>query len=264
MLTKKEIKEVNISLLESMTTYQRQLDLKFIAEKSKDGIFDPNAVELVKVSVRPDGSLKVGDGQHTIAICRNRGYKKVKCELRYGLTIEEENDWFALENTKSRPQSSKRIWTSKIRGSYEKNINEQNFNNTINAIGYRLGLCDEKSGDGCINCIDTLFSIFKNKTNDDFINIMSIHKSCFKGNTTSLQANFFSGMFKFFDTYKSLFDEKRFIKVFSKMKPDALKSESEDDKYTTDIGVKYARVFVKYYNLKLSKEKQLKMSKLED
>lgn len=264
MLNKKEIKEVNINLLESMTEYQRPLNHEFVAEKSRDDVFDDNAVELVKVSVREDCSLKVGDGQHTIAICRNRGYKKIRCELRYGLTIAEENDWFALENTKTRPQSSKRIWTSKIRGSYEKNIQEQNFNNTINAIGYRLALCDEKTGDGCINCIDTLFNLFKIKTNHDFIEIMSKHKSCFNGSNASLQAGFLQGVFNFFDIYKTSIEDKRFLKVFSNIDSNDIKKESENDKYTKNIGVKYARVFVKYYNLKLSKNKQLKMSKLDD
>ena len=121
MLIKKEYKNIAIDELESMADYQRPIKMSFVEEKSSDEVFDKDAVECPKVSVRNDGTKKCGDGQHTIAIVKKRGWKSIRCELRYGLTIEEENDWFAQENTKRQPQPNKRILTSQINGTYKKN-----------------------------------------------------------------------------------------------------------------------------------------------
>ena len=87
-------KEVPIDKLDAMLNYQRDIDMKRVERLSSDEYFDENEVDEVKVSVREDDSMKVCDGQHTIAILKMRGWTTVPCELRYGLTIEEENDWF--------------------------------------------------------------------------------------------------------------------------------------------------------------------------
>ena len=100
MLIKKEYKNIPLDELESMSDYQRPLNHTFIEEKSKKGEFDKDAVECPKISVRNDGTRKMGDGQHTVAIVRRVGWKSIRCELRYGLTEQEENDWFAQENRK--------------------------------------------------------------------------------------------------------------------------------------------------------------------
>ena len=65
-----ERKRVPIDKLDSMLNYQRDIDMHFVEENSKDGIFEESKVSIVLVSVRVDGSMKVCDGQHTIAILK--------------------------------------------------------------------------------------------------------------------------------------------------------------------------------------------------
>lgn len=77
MLIKKEYKNMPLDELESMTDYQRPLNYSFIEEKSKPGVFDKDAVECPKISVRNDGTKKMGDGQHTVAIVRRVGWKSI-------------------------------------------------------------------------------------------------------------------------------------------------------------------------------------------
>lgn len=161
MLIKKEYKMIPIDKLESMADYQRSLDMNFIEEKSKDGIFDKDAVECPKISVRNDGTKKMGDGQHTVGIVKRRGWKSIRCELRYGLTIKEENDWFAQENTKRRPQNNKRILTAQINGTYEKNKEEQDFYNCLKSLGFKLNIYGEESGNEFkIGCSASLLNLY--------------------------------------------------------------------------------------------------------
>ena len=269
MLIKKEYKNIPLDELESMADYQRPLNHNFIEEKSKPGIFDKDAVECPKISVRNDGTRKMGDGQHTVGIVRRVGWKSIRCELRYGLTEQEENDWFAQENTKRQPQSSKRILTAKIRGTYEKNKDEQDFYNCLKSLGYKLDIYGEESGsDFKIGCSASLLNLYKEyvklgKT-EQFIECLDIIKSCFNGNPISLQWSFLRGMFDFYEAYENEFERKRLISVLSTLNVSSIKKDAESDTYTDKTSMKYAKFFVSKYNYKISKSKRLKMSKLED
>lgn len=264
-----ERKSVPIDKLDSMLNYQRDIDLSFVENKSRDDVFRESEVSIVLVSVRSDGSMKVCDGQHTIAILKRRGYSMVQCELRYGLTEQEENDWFNIENTKRRSQSRKRTLTAQINGTYENNKEEQDFNKCIKSLGYKLDIYGEKSGnDFKIGCPAKLFGVYKlyssNNQINNFIECLDIVKSCFNGDSVSLQWNFLRGIFDFYETYSDKFDRRRLVDVLSRENIRDLKKDAESDIRTKKTSLKYAKLFVEKYNYKLPKKSQLKMSMLDD
>lgn len=264
-----ERKSVPIDKLDSMLNYQRDIDMAFVEEKSRDDVFRESEVSVVLVSVRPDGSMKVCDGQHTIAILKRRGYTMVQCELRYGLTEQEENDWFNIENTKRRGQSRKRTLTAQINGTYKNNKDEQDFNNCVKSLGFKLDIYGEESGnDFRIGCPAKLLGIYKeyisNEKKEEFIECLDIVKSCFNGDPVSLHWSFLRGMFDFYETYLDKFDRKRLIEVLSRENIRDIKKDAESDIRTKKTSMKYAKLFVEKYNYKLPKKNQLKMSKLDD
>lgn len=264
-----ERKSVPIDKLDSMLNYQRDIDMAFVEEKSRDDVFRESEVSVVLVSVRPDGSMKVCDGQHTIAILKRRGYTMVQCELRYGLTEKEENDWFNIENTKRRGQSRKRTLTAQINGTYENNKDEQDFNNCVKSLGFKLDIYGEESGnDFRIGCPAKFLGIYKeyisNEKKEEFIECLDIVKSCFNGDPVSLHWSFLRGMFDFYETYLDKFDRKRLIEVLSRENIRDIKKDAESDIRTKKTSMKYAKLFVEKYNYKLPKKNQLKMSKLDD
>lgn len=264
-----ERKRVPIDKLDSMSDYQRDIDMGFVEENSKDGVFKESKVSIVLVSVRSDGSMKVCDGQHTIAILKRRGYTTVECELRYGLSEPEENDWFSDENTKRRNQSRKRTLTAQINGTYDEHKDEQDFYNCIKSIGFKLDIYGEESGsDFKIGCPAKLLNIYTEYSKvgklDCFIECLDIIKACFNGDPVSLKWNFIRGMFDFYEAYYDDFDRKRIVEVLSREDARDIKRDAESDIRTKKASMKYAKLFVEKYNFKLSKKKLLKMSKLED
>lgn len=266
---KVERKRVPIDKLDSTLSYQRDINMDFVEENSKDGIFDESKVSIVLVSVREDGTMKVCDGQHTIAILKKRGYTTVECELRYGLTEQEENDWFSDENTKRRGQSRKRTLTAQINGTYEKHKDEQDFYNCLKSIGYKLDIYGEEIGsDFRIGCPAKLLNAYKEYNKADkvncFVECMDIIKSCFNGDSLSLQWSFIRGMFDFYETYHDEFDRKRIVEVLSRENIRDIKKDAESDIRTKKTSLKYAKLFVEKYNYKLPKKKTLKMSMLDD
>lgn len=265
---KTERRSVPIDKLDSMLNYQRDIDMQFVEEKSKDGVFKESNVSIVLVSVRADGSMKVCDGQHTIAILKKRGYTTVECELRYGLSEEEENDWFSDENTKRRGQSRKRTLTAQIHGTYNEHKDEQDFYNCLKSIGFKLDIYGEVGNDFKIKCPAKLLEVYKEYSNlekvDNFIECLDIIKSCFRGEPLSLQWGFVRGMFDFYETYIDEFDRKRLVEVLSRESIIGLKKEADSDLRTRKASLRYAKLFVEKYNYKLTKKRTLKMSKLED
>lgn len=269
MAKKVERKRVPIDKLDSTLSYQRDINMDFVEENSKNGIFDESKVSIVLVSVREDGTMKVCDGQHTIAILKKRGYTTVECELRYGLTEQEENDWFSDENTKRRGQSRKRTLTAQINGTYEKHKDEQDFYNCLKSIGYKLDIYGEEIGsDFRIGCPAKLLNVYKeyNKAGkvNCFVECMDIIKSCFNGDSLSLQWSFIRGMFDFYETCYDKFDRKRIVEVLSRENIRDIKKDAESDIRTKKTSLKYAKLFVEKYNYKLPKKKTLKMSMLDD
>ena len=269
MAKKVERKRVPIDKLDSTLSYQRDINMDFVEENSKDGVFDESKVSIVLVSVREDGTMKVCDGQHTIAILKKRGYTTVECELRYGLTEQEENDWFSDENTKRRGQSRKRTLTAQINGTYEKHKDEQDFYNCLKSIGYKLDIYGEEIGsDFRIGCPAKLLTVYKEYNKADkvncFVECMDIIKSCFNGDSLSLQWSFIRGMFDFYETYYDEFDRKRIVEVLSRENIRDIKKDAESDIRTKKTSLKYAKLFVEKYNYKLPKKKTLKMSMLDD
>lgn len=86
--------------------YQRLLDApraKGYAEK-----FSPGAMKAINVSIRPDGTMAVTDGQHTVRMVSALGYTHIQAMVTYGnRKLEAEN--FLLNNA---PEGRKQVSTS--------------------------------------------------------------------------------------------------------------------------------------------------------
>lgn len=262
---KRNFEMVDVNLLNSGLAYQRPIKEDFVRDIVEN--FDPYEVEPPCVSLR-DGKYNVVDGQHTISIVKKVGWRKIRCEVRRGLTEEMENEWFVSKNTKHRTQTKGAI----LNGRYFSGIDER-LNDLVAylaVVGYKLKTSDIKNSDGVINASDTIEKIFIDMGKQEFIKYITLHQSVWNGDKKSLQASFLKGFAKFYNTYKKELEDDRFIKVFNshmnkKCKTvDEITYEADKDVFTKDVSVRYSRVLVKYYNLKLSKQKQLKMSRLDD
>lgn len=255
---KRNFEMVDINLLHSGLAYQRPINEKFVRDTLK--VFDKNEVNAPSVSLR-DGKYNVVDGQHTIAICKEKGWNRIRCEVRKNLTEEEENKWFFVTNTKHRQQSKQSILNSRYFGK-EKSLNE--LIETLSSIGYKLNTVDIVDTNGVIDASVTIENIYKEMGREKFLNCYMLHQGVWNGDKESLKGSFLKGMSKFYNTYSDAIDEKRFVKSLSKSSSEKIRIEAETDKFTKDISVKYARVIVSYYNKGLSKDKQLKISLLDD
>lgn len=261
----RKFRMVDINLLTSGLAYQRPIDEGFVAEKVS--CFDMNLVEPICVSFR-DGRYYVVDGQHTIAILKNKEFNKAYCEVRSGLMVEDENAWFYSKETKHRKQSTNRLLNARYFSGIDSKLNS--LVQYLGVVGYKLKTVDVKNSEGVINASETIESIFNTMENIDFLKYITLHQSTWNGEKKSLQATFLRGLSVFYTTYYSEIDEKRFIKVFSKSanknakSPQDLLQEASRDIDTKDVNIKLAKVLVRTYNYNMRSGNPLKISKLED
>ena len=261
----KNYRWIEVALLHSKLECQRTINesrVRYIIDN-----FDENEVEPPCVSYR-DGKYNVIDGQHTISAVRELGWTKIKCEIRTGLNEEDENAWFVMKNTKNKPQTKNSILNARLNSGVDTELID--LVAYLGSVGYKLKTVGIKVTNGVINATDTIEKIFKDMGKQDFIKYITLHNSTWNGDKDSLKASHLKGLEKFYNTYKNEFDDKRFIKVFNKdINPkaktvSAIVSEADADVYTKDVALRYAKVFVKYYNLNYATSKKLKPSKLED
>lgn len=266
---KNEIKRtfgyIALDKLTSGLAYQRQIKADFVDDKIKN--FDLLAVKPICVSFR-DGNYNVVDGQHTIAILKGVGYKKAYCEIRTGLTFEDENKWFKDEETNGRKQSQTAILNARYFSGQDDELTD--LVAYLSIVGYKLNLSNVSDTNGVIYATKAIEKIFNGMTRSDFSKYITLHNAAWNGDKKSLQEHILKGFSLFYNTYKDILDEQRFIKVFNKTinkkakSTEDLKNESDRDMDTKDVALRMAKVLVRNYNSNLSQNKKLKMSWLED
>lgn len=267
----KEIKRtfewIPIEKLHSGLAYQRPIDEIFV--KNAVDNFDKNEVEAPCVSLRINNGEKeyrVVDGQHTITIVKCVGWNKIRCEIREGLSDDDEHEWFYMKNKKKRNQTSGRLLNAKVNGKFDTTINS--LVNILESVGYKIKTADISNGNGVINAGLTIENIFKNIGEDNFKKCMELHSIVWNGSKESMKKSFLMGMSKFYTTYKDEIDSKRFVRAFLNKNitaDDIIKDVSNNMLTKKDNSIKYAWVLVEHYNKGLKDEsKKLKFSKLED
>lgn len=81
---------------------QRRLDQRKVEKIAAE--YNPDAVGVITVSHRDDGTYHVIDGQHRAAAIRALGDDTVVCRVFHGLSIGEEAAMFRLLNNTNKPQ----------------------------------------------------------------------------------------------------------------------------------------------------------------
>jgi hypothetical protein len=256
--------KLNVYTLHSALNCQRSIDEKHVKEIYD--IWNDGSVEPIRISQR-NGENRIVDGQHTVKAWIKRIENglcddvMIKCIIAHNMNNDDENEWFAIEAKKSKGQSCKSVYEARVLSKNDNSINSLITDLQESNLFIKVFV---PSGNNVIEAIDTVEKIHNNMNKDEFIKCFIILQKTWCGDIESLRASFIKGMVKFYNTYNYAFDDKRFIMALSKISAKTIKDEADSDKITKDIGIKYARILNMYYNKRLGKGRQLKISKLED
>jgi hypothetical protein len=88
---------VDLDRLRIDPRYQREVNAQRVRKMA--GEYDENLMGVLVCSVRPEGVFVI-DGQHRLEVARSLGHPTIRCELRVGLTLEQEAHIFYSLDTK--------------------------------------------------------------------------------------------------------------------------------------------------------------------
>ena len=248
-----KIEYISTKDLTSGVEYQRPLNKQRI--QSIVSNFDEHKFGVIKVSSRDD-KYYVYDGQHRLVIIKavNQGRDVlVPCEIHYGLTYKDEARLFAeqYEGTKKVDaiyQHKARFEAGDIEIIKLKEIAEE--------AGFVLDFTTGKYKNKII-ATSKLLKVFKDLGELDFTRYMNIIRETWNGEMNSIDQKMLGGVWLFYKTYKSKFNEETFIKNLGKVDPGVILRKGNSDLSTKKIDLRFARVILECYN------KCLRGSKLE-
>ncbi len=132
---------------------QRNLNMTWV--RSKVPLFDPELLGLVVVNHRKDGTYKVIDGQHRVALIREVGWddQQILCEVFERLTLVEEAKEFLGRNARISVRTFDKF---RIRIAAAE-TGPCDIERIIRGLGLKL---DEQKRDGAINAVAALERIY--------------------------------------------------------------------------------------------------------
>ena len=230
------------SVLFTDSSYQREVRQDVVKKIVKH--WNEKLVNPPKVSLRPDGSYFIFDGQHTVAAWMAvHGNEPISCRIYTGLTREEEKDLFVLQNGVVSSVSN----VAKLRAEY--NLGNPDVNDMVKAaslLGLTVVFGTNASGNYIINCVDCLNTIYKKLGRDNYINVLTVVRNTWEGERDSLCRGIFGGVAFIYENYADKITNAKMIEALKRHTPDYYLREAKD--LTGPLNRRVAKVMIKSYN----------------
>lgn len=174
----------------------------------------------------------------------------IECDVRTGLTYEQEAELYYRLNTAQKPLN----FADKMIGLIEaKDESALKFRNVIESCGYMVGGNTSKS----LKAISLAWSIF-NKANGEekLTDILNLTQECWPDNPSGVHSHIISGLLLFFRNHGEDFKRDHFIKVLSVSDPREIVRKSQtyykqmDSKAFTQPYCAYS-ILINTYNIGL-------------
>ena len=185
--------------------------------------FCPDMVQPAIVSFR-DGKYWIVDHQHqTQAIYERNGSDpntRIRCDVRKGLTYEQEAELYYRLNTGSKPLG----FNDKLAGLIEsKDPKALEFRFTVESCGYVIG---GNTGDS-LNAIHTAWKIFNKPDGADTLTkVLTITKASWPSNNKGVHTHIIDGLVMFLERHGDEYKQDRMIKALEKEDPRTLVSKA--------------------------------------
>lgn len=186
--------------------------------------YDPAQVRPVLVSFR-DGKYYIIDGQHTaLAIYElngEDGTTLINCDVREGLTYQQEAQLFYDFNTNSRlPGAADKIWALVCAG----DADAIEFKNLIERCGYTFG----RKSANTISPINTCWKIFNGRAGVKRLeNILNLIHDTWPNDASAVNITIVDGLNLFFKYNEYEYSPERFVKTFSNVSYKSIISDAK-------------------------------------
>ena len=235
--------------------YNRGINRAHVNRIKRD--FHEDMVQPAIVSLR-DGKYWIVDHQHLstaiVELNGNDPNTPILCDVKTGLTYEQEADLYYRLNTGTKPLS----FNDKLAGRIEsKESVAIEFRDVVESCGYVIGGNTKKS----LGATSTAWSIFrKGNGKERLTTILTLTHMCWPENQKGVHTYILNGISFFLDKHEGGYQIEQFIKALSPVDPKTIINDSVafyrqmDSKSFTQTYCTYTEI-VKRYNFKLRTNK---------
>lgn len=251
--------QVNSSKIFSDQRYQRPVDpvrVKAIASE-----FDPDFVDPVKLSKRPDGKYYIFDGQHTLEVLKlmngNRDLN-VDAKIYTGLTFEDEARMFAKQdklrkNVAPHERMKALYWA--------KDETVLALKTAVEGVGLTFDFTKEMAPRK-ITSYDAAMKLFRRAGTEMFEEILSLIVEAWPGDGQAFRQEIMNAVFVFMLHYGGDYDRAMAVKQFSKREPMEIIKVGKNCSLSRRSAVRYPYSLVLAYNDGLAENDKLDWVKL--
>lgn len=251
--------QVHSSKIFSDQRYQRPVDpvrVKAIASE-----FDPDFVDPVKLSKRPDGKYYIFDGQHTLEVLKlmngNRDLN-VDAKIYTGLTFEDEARMFAKQD-KLRKNVAPHERMKALYWARDENILA--LKEAVESVGVTFDFTKE-AGPMKLTAYDAALKLFTKAGTDMFKEIISFIAEAWPDDSMAFRQEIMNATFVFMLRYDGEYKRAIAVKQFSKRKPMEIIRAGKNCSLSRRSAVRYPYSFVTAYNDGLAENDKLDWVKL--
>lgn len=207
---------LRVSSLTTDPRYERPLNMAAVKRISEE--FDPDAIGMLYVSHRADGTDVILDGQHRAKALARMGWddQMVPCFVYENMTVEDEARVFRIINEGRRRLTALDLYRARLT---EGDPTAKDIHNILQMEGLRPG-----SGDGAnvISAMSAIQKIYKESGRDIFRSALHIGANTWgRADSKGLQAPIIVGIALILAEYGPLLDSKSFINKIATVTPGA-------------------------------------------
>ncbi len=194
--------------------YNRPINRSRVNKIKRD--FHPDMVQPAIVSFR-DGKYWIIDHQHqSQAIYELNGNDPntpIKCDVRVGLTYQEEAELYSRLNTGSKPLS----FADKLVGLIEaEDPDALAFRDTVEACGYVVGGRAANS----LRALQSAWKVFSKKDGKEALTeILTLTYACWPNDINGADSRIIEGISEFLKCHRSEYQRERFVNALSPVNP---------------------------------------------
>lgn len=197
--------------------YNRGINRQHVNKIKND--FHEDMVQPAIVSFR-DGKYWIIDHQHqTQAIYELNGNNPnilIRCDVRTGLTYEQEAELYYRLNTGSKHLS----FSDLLKGQIEaKDTTALKYRDTVESCGYVIGGGTSNS----LNALSLTYKIFNKPDGDKkLVQILALCKACWPNDKSGIDSRMIDGINLFLENHQNEYSRDRFVKMLSAQPPEEI------------------------------------------
>lgn len=237
-----------------MADYQREIDRSKVKRICAE--FMPDRMRPIELSLR-DGKYWCYDGQNRLEVCKLLNMKKIKANVHYGLTYEDEAFLFAVQHINERYISKREQWDALIKAGDRAPLAKM-VNSVCLKWDFVVG-SDKKDGKS-IGAVREILKIAERHGKRGLDDILFVLRTAFENDPYCSHHDLVAGMGRVLDLYKDLgdFEFNRFVQVLSKQSPRIILKKAMTERGRG--GKQVARIIVREFNKGLGKDSKKRLN----